>query len=218
FGAFVDLGGVDGLVHISDLSHERINHGAKHVARHVSEGQKVSVKILRLDWDAGRISLGLKQLQADPLEAAASEIEEGAIVSGKVTKCLDFGAFIEVAPGVEGLCHISELEYRRVNNVTDVVQPGEVVQVKVLKVDPNDRKISLSIKQTKEAPQREGGKGRGGRGGRDDRDPSEILKETPELRRLREKAKQREKDAKKGRPGGLGDAGGMGIGLGDLKL
>jgi len=217
FGAFVDLGGIDGLVHISDLSHDRVNHGAKHVARHVSEGQKVTVKILKLDWDAGRISLGLKQLQSDPLEAAASEIEEGAIVSGKVTKCLDFGAFIEVAPGVEGLCHISELEYRRVNAVTDVVQPGEVVQVKVLKVDPSDRKISLSIKQTKEAPQREGGgkgRGRGGRGGRDDRDPSEILKETPELRRLREKAKQ--KQAKGG--GGLGDAGGMGMGLGDLKL
>ncbi len=219
FGAFVDIGGVDGLVHINDLSHNRVNHGAKGVAEHVSEGQKVTVQILKLDWDANRIGLGLKQLQADPFSAAASEVVEGAQLSGKVTKILDFGAFVEVAPGVEGLVHISELEWRRVNDVHEVLTENEVVQVQVLKVDPEDRKISLSIKQLKERPQQSGGGGggrKGGKGGRgrDDRDPAEILKETPQLRRMREQAKKNK--PKTG--GGIGDAGGLGIGLGDLKL
>ncbi len=217
FGAFIDLGGVDGLVHLNDLSHERVNHGAKNVARHVSEGQKVRVQIVKLDWDANRISLGLKQLQADPFASAANEVVEGATLTGKVTNIMEFGAFVEVAPGVEGLVHISELDWKRVQKVEDVVQKGEVITVKVLKVDTDTRKISLSVKQTKDAPPREGGGGRGrggGRGGRDDRDPSEILKETPQLRRLREQAKKRESKG----AGGLGDAGGLGLGLGDLKL
>lgn len=220
FGAFVDLGGVDGLIHLNDLAHERINHGAKNIARHISEGQKVTVQILKLDWEANRIGLGLKQLAADPFSTAAAEIVEGAEVTGKVTKILEFGAFVEVAPGVEGLVHISELDWRRVGDVHEVLQENEVVQVKVLKVDPDDRKISLSIKQLKDRPQQQGGGGgRGGKGGRgrgdrDDRTPDEILKETPELRRLREQAK---KQKPKG-GGGLGQAGGMGMGLGDLKL
>ncbi|MDF1809364.1 MAG: S1 RNA-binding domain-containing protein [Phycisphaerales bacterium] len=219
FGAFVDIGGVDGLIHINDLSHDRVNHGAKGVAQHVSEGQKVTVQILKIDWEANRIGLGLKQLQADPFTAAASEVVEGAEMTGKVTKILDFGAFIEVAPGIEGLVHISELEWRRVNDVNEVLTENEVVQVKVLKVDSDDRKISLSIKQLKDRPQQQGGggRGRGGKGGgrgRDDRDPAEILKETPQLRRLREQSK---KSKPKG-GGGIGNAGGLGIGLGDLKL
>tara|TARA_R110002072_G_scaffold150953_2_gene299775 strand:- start:9225 stop:10592 length:1368 start_codon:yes stop_codon:yes gene_type:complete len=229
FGAFVDIGGIDGLIHINDLSHNRVNHGAKGVAEHVSEGQKVTVQILKLDWEANRIGLGLKQLAADPYKAAMSEVVEGAQLSGKVTKILDFGAFVEVAPGVEGLVHISELEWRRVGDVSEVLTENEVVQVLVLKVDPDDRKISLSIKQLKERPQQEGGGGnkggggggggRGGRGGRggggrDDRDPAEILKETPQLRRLREQAKK----SKPKSGGGIGNAGGLGIGLGDLKL
>ncbi len=218
FGAFVDIGGVDGLVHINDLSHNRVNHSAKGVAEHVTEGQKVTVQILKLDWEANRIGLGLKQLQADPFTAAASEVVEGAQMSGKVTKILEFGAFVEVAPGVEGLVHISELEWRRVNDVHEVLTENEVVQVQVLKVDPEDRKISLSIKQLKERPQQSGGggRGKGGKGGRgrDDRDPAEILKETPQLRRMREQAKKNKPKA----GGGIGDAGGLGIGLGDLKL
>ncbi len=221
FGAFVDLGGVDGLVHISDLSHDRINHGAKNIARHVSEGQKVRVQILKLDWDSNRISLGVKQLQADPFEAAASEVVEGAELTGKVTKILEFGAFVEVAPGIEGLVHISELDWKRVAKVDDVVQANEVVQVKVLKVDPESRKVSLSIKALKdrpEAPRGGGGRGRGGRGERDDRSPEEILKETPQMRRMREQAQAREKEQGKKKGGGLGEAGGLGLGLGDLKL
>ncbi|GJM18357.1 MAG: hypothetical protein DHS20C14_05700 [Phycisphaeraceae bacterium] len=223
FGAFVDLGGVDGLVHLNDLSHERVNHGAKNVARHVSEGQKVRVQIVKLDWDANRISLGLKQLQADPFASAASEVVDGATLTGKVTNITEFGCFVEVAPGVEGLVHISELDWKRVDKVEDVVQKNEVITVKVIKVDTDTRKISLSIKQTKDAPPREGGggggRGRGGgRGGRDDRDPSEILKETPQLRRMREQAKKRDKTEGPKTGGGLGSAGGLGLGLGDLKL
>ncbi len=224
FGAFVDLGGIDGLVHINDISHSRVNHGAKGVAEHVTEGQKVRVQILKIDWEANRIGLGLKQLQEDPYTAAASEVVEGAQVSGKVTKILDFGAFVEVAPGVEGLIHISELDWRRVGDVNEVLTENEVIQVLVLKVDSEDRKISLSIKQLKERPEQQGGgqggggRGRGGkgggRGGRDDRDPAEILKETRQLRRMREQAQK----TKPKSGGGIGSAGGLGIGLGDLKL
>tara|TARA_R110002072_G_scaffold8654_5_gene43461 strand:- start:527 stop:1951 length:1425 start_codon:yes stop_codon:yes gene_type:complete len=215
FGAFVDLGGVDGLIHINDLSHERINHGAKNIERFLSEGQKVSVQILKLDWDENRIGLGMKQLQADPFSAVASEVVEGAEVSGKVTKIMDFGAFVEVAPGVEGLVHISELDWKRVNAVSDVVQEGEVVQVKVLAVNPEDKKISLSIKQLKDRPQQAGGGG--GRGGRGGRDEAMVREETPELRRMREQAKKQNKGGSK-KGGGLGSSGSMGMGLGDLKL
>lgn len=224
FGAFVDLGGVDGLIHLNDLSHDRVNHGAKSVAKHVSEGQKVTVQVLKIDWDANRISLGMKQLQADPFASAKEEVVEGAVLTGKVTSLTDFGCFVEVAPGVEGLVHISELDYKRVNKVDDVVKKDEVVQVKVLKVDPETRKISLSIKQTKDAPAAPGGAGPGrgrggkGRGDRDDRDPAEILKETPQLRRMREQAKARDKAKGPSGSGGLGNVGGLGMGLGDLKL
>ncbi len=225
FGAFVDLGGVDGLIHINDLAHERINHGAKNIERFVSEGQKVSVQILKLDWDENRIGLGMKQLQADPFSAVASEVVEGAEITGKVTKIMDFGAFVEVAPGVEGLVHISELDWKRVGAVGDVVQEGEVVQVKVLSVNAEDHKISLSVKQLKDRPQQEGGGGggggrggKGGRGGRGGREEA-VVKETPELRAMLNQSKKTTNAtgaSKKG--GGLGDGGGMGMGLGDLKL
>lgn len=207
FGAFVDLGGIDGLVHISDLTHDRVHMGEKNVARHVKEGEQVRVQVLKLDWDANRISLGIKQLVDDPFRNAASEIVEGAEINGRVTKIMEFGAFVEVAPGVEGLVHISELDWRRVGNVADVLKQDEVVPVKVLKIDPDSRRISLSIKQTKPRPeQAEGGeaatqdrpaqkrpKGIPDRSGfrrgqeRDTRSPDEILKETPAMRRLREK-------------------------------
>lgn len=248
FGAFVDLGGVDGLIHLNDLSHDRVNHGAKNVSRHVTEGQTVRVQIIKIDWDANRISLGLKQLHADPF-ASAAEVIEGAVLTGKVTSIADFGCFIEVAPGVEGLVHISEIDYKRINKVEDAVQLGEIVQVRVLKVDQQGRRVSLSIKQAKAPPEPVarpegqgagggggpggprgggggggfgggfgGGRGRGGRVERDTRTPDEILKETPALRRMREEAKKKAaKEAERGK-GGLGSAGGLGIGLGDLRL
>ncbi len=181
FGAFVDIGGIDGLVHVSDLSHDRIGQGENAVRKVVKEGQQVRVEILKIDWENQRIGLGMKQLQADPFTEKVGEIEEGAEVSGRVTKIMDFGAFVEVAPGVEGLVHISELDHKRVKAVSDAVKPDEVVNVKVLSIEPGKRRISLSIKALKPAPA--GAKGKGERGPSAD----EILKETPQLRRLREK-------------------------------
>jgi len=205
FGAFVDVGGIDGLVHISDLSHDRVGHGIKAVERHVKVGQKVNVQILQLDWDKGRISLGLKQLQADPFREAASDITEGSEVNGRVKRITEFGAFIEIAPGVEGLCHISELEWRRVRHPSEVVKEDEVVQAKVLKLDPDSRKISLSLKALKESPRNQ-----------QDRKAEEIRGEdSRQMRRLREEHQKKAKQKSTGK-GGLGDFGGMG--LGDLKL
>jgi len=202
FGAFVDLGGVDGLVHISDLSYDRV----RKVEDVVKEGDPVRVKVLKLDWDKDRISLGLKQAQEDPFKAAAEEVKPGETVTGKVTKILEFGALVEVTPGVEGLVHISELAWKRVNRVDSVVKADEVVQVKVLDVDPEKRRISLSIKQTQEAPASARGRDAG-------RTEEEIRRETPAQRRLREQAKQREQK----KAGGLGDHGSLGgMGLGDL--
>ncbi|MCB9845716.1 MAG: S1 RNA-binding domain-containing protein [Phycisphaeraceae bacterium] len=242
FGVFVDLGGMDGLVHVSDLTHRRVPASEKAIGQIVSEGQRVTVQILKLDLDANRISLGMKQLEEDPFSAASDQVVEGAELTGRVKNITEFGVFVEVAAGVEGLVHISELDWKRVGHPADVVKPDEVLQVKVLKVDPDSKKISLSVKALKEAPAREprpgapdgkggtpGGRpggpggGRGGFGGggrgkrdrfeRDTRTPEEIKKETPEFRRLKEQAKQKNKG------GGLGDLGGaLGEGLGSLKL
>ncbi|MBL8744952.1 MAG: S1 RNA-binding domain-containing protein [Phycisphaerae bacterium] len=211
FGAFVDIGGIDALLHVSDLSHDRV---AK-VEDVLKEGQKITVKILKLDWETKRHALGLKQLTEDPWAAAVKDVVEGAVVTGKVTKLAEFGAFIEVAAGVEGLAHISELAWKRVDKTSDVVQPNKVVKVKVLRIDPQTKKISLSIKQAMERPADEGGPRRGGRnrGEEDTRKPEEILKETPAFRRLKEQAKLQHKGPLKN---GLGS--GLGMGLGDLKL
>lgn len=225
FGAFVDIGGVDALLHVSDMSHDRVNKPETIV----KVGDTVKAKILKLDWENNRHKLGLKQMAPDPWDAALSQIAEGEVVSGRVTKLMEFGAFVEITEGVEGLVHISELSWQRVAKTSDAIQPNTVVQVKVLKVDKDARKISLSVKQTKDAPTRDGagpGGGRGGPGGGgrgrgrrgeevDTRTPEEILKETPALRRLREKAKATHKSGGKG---GLGSSGGLGTGLGDLSL
>ncbi|MFW5652742.1 MAG: 30S ribosomal protein S1 [Planctomycetota bacterium] len=146
FGAFVDLGGVDGLIHISDLAYERVNKADEVV----KEGEKVTVRVLKLDPDNERIGLGLKQRQADPFESVNNTVNEGDVVSGKVTRITTFGAFVELQPGVEGLVHISQLAHERVNRVSQVVSEGEIVQVKVLEVDPESRRIGLSIKALKE--------------------------------------------------------------------
>ena len=210
FGAFVDIGGIDGLLHVSDLSHDRV----KKVEDVVKEGDKVTVKILKLDWENRRHSLGLKQLQEDPWAAAIKDLKEGETTSGRVTKLAEFGCFVELAPGVEGLVHISELAWSRVQKVSDVVQPNKVVKVKVLKIEAGgSKKISLSIKQTTEPPVSDRGPRRDKRE-EDTRKAEEILKETPQLRRMREAAKLKHgKDLKSG----LG-SGNLGMGLGDLKL
>ncbi|MCC6677768.1 MAG: S1 RNA-binding domain-containing protein [Phycisphaerales bacterium] len=194
FGAFVDIGGVDGLVHLSDMTYDRAGFGEKAVAKYVTEGQKVTVRILKLDWEQDRISLGIKQVQGDPFATAINAITEGAEITGRVTKILEFGAFIEVQPGVEGLVHISELDHKRVARVDDVVKQDEIVRAKVLKVDPETRRISLSLKALKPLPEISLGSGKPGAGGRKGRgeggrSAEEILKETPALRRMREQAR-----------------------------
>ena len=145
FGAFVDIGGIDGLVHISDLSWERV-HKVEDV---VKPGDSVRVQVLGIetDHDPPRISLGMKQLGADPFTAAAGELSEGALCTGTVTRLEAFGAFVEVSPGVEGLVHISEMAHERVNRPSQIVKVGQVVNVQVLSVDPGRQRISLSMKK-----------------------------------------------------------------------
>ncbi|MHC4416559.1 MAG: 30S ribosomal protein S1 [Planctomycetota bacterium] len=151
YGAFADLGGIDGLIHISDLCHERI----KHPAEKVKEGDEVQVQVLKIDpdHDPPRISLGMKQCVADPYHATTAELVEGQTVTGRVTRIMPFGAFVEIAPGVEGLVHISQLSEERVQKVGQVVKPNEIITVKVLDIDPRNRRISLSLRAVKKDQQ-----------------------------------------------------------------
>jgi small subunit ribosomal protein S1 len=145
FGAFIDVGGVDGLVHIGDLSWDRV----RKVEDVVKVGDSVRVQVLGIetDRDPPRVSLGMKQLGTDPFTAAAGELSEGAVVSGTVTRLETFGAFVQIASGVEGLVHISELSHERVHKPSQIVKVGEVVQVQVLSVDQGKQRVSLSIKR-----------------------------------------------------------------------
>jgi len=146
FGAFVDLDGMDGLIHISELSWSHVNHPSE-----VLEiGQKVEVKVLDIDRERQRISLGLKQTQADPWQQVLESYNEGDVVSGKVTKVVTFGAFVEILPGVEGLVHISELAQHHVENPREVVSQGDTVNVRILEVDAERRRLSLSLKRVDE--------------------------------------------------------------------
>jgi small subunit ribosomal protein S1 len=142
FGAFVDLGGVDGLLHISEMSWTRVQDPNQIV----QPGQGVKVVVLKLDREGRKVGLGLKQLTASPWDTAAANYPPNTVVNGKVTRLMEFGAFVELEPGLEGLVHISELATQRVRRVADVVQPGQEVKVVVLRVDPAARKISLSLK------------------------------------------------------------------------
>jgi small subunit ribosomal protein S1 len=146
FGAFVDLGGIDGLVHISELSWSHVNHPSEVV----SVGDKVEVQVLEVDLDRERISLGLKQTQDDPWKQLVKGFEIGTLVSGKVTKIVPFGAFVEIGDGVEGLVHISEMAKGHVEKAEDVVAVGKEVQVKIMDVDVERRRISLSLRAANE--------------------------------------------------------------------
>ena len=146
FGAFVDLDGMDGLIHISELSWSHVNHPSE-----VLEiGQKVNVKVLDIDRDRQRISLGLKQTQTDPWQQVLESYQEGDVVEGKVTKVVTFGAFVEILPGVEGLVHISELAQHHVENPREVVSQGDTVNVRILEVDAERRRLSLSLKRVED--------------------------------------------------------------------
>jgi small subunit ribosomal protein S1 len=143
FGAFVDLDGIDGLIHISELSWSHVNHPSEVV----SIGDDVRIKVLDIDRDRQRISLGLKQTQEDPWQRVISTHRGGDVLEGTVTKVVAFGAFVEILPGVEGLVHISELADHHVENPSEVVEPGAKLNVKILEIDEERRRLSLSIKR-----------------------------------------------------------------------
>jgi small subunit ribosomal protein S1 len=147
FGAFVDLGGVDGLVHVSELSWKHIDHPSEVV----EVGQEVTVEVLDVDMDRERVSLSLKATQEDPWQQFARTHQIGQVVPGKVTKLVPFGAFVRVDEGIEGLVHISELAERHVEIPEQVVQVGDEIFVKVIDIDLERRRISLSLKQANEA-------------------------------------------------------------------
>lgn len=146
FGAFVDLDGIDGLIHISELSWSHVNHPSEVVAI----GDTVRIKVLDIDRDRQRISLGLKQTQEDPWQRVISAHRPGDVLGGSVTKVVAFGAFVEILPGVEGLVHISELADHHVESPSEVVEPGATLDVKILEIDEERRRLSLSIKQVEE--------------------------------------------------------------------
>lgn len=147
FGAFVDIGGVEGLVHISQISHQRVNDPADVLA----EGQTVQVQVLEIQnlgmGRSERISLSIKALAQDPWPTHAAQLEPGSDIEGTVTRLVDFGVFVELLPGIEGLIHISELANRRVIHPREILNEGERINVKVLDVDLNRRRISLSLRQ-----------------------------------------------------------------------
>jgi small subunit ribosomal protein S1 len=146
FGAFVDLDGIDGLIHISELSWSHVTHPSEIL----EIGQKVRVKVLDIDRDRQRISLGLKQTQTDPWQQVLDHYHQDDVVHGRVTKAVTFGAFVEIVPGVEGLVHISELAAHHVENPREVVQNGQDVLVKIIEIDAERRRLSLSIKRVEE--------------------------------------------------------------------
>ncbi|QHJ71121.1 30S ribosomal protein S1 [Planococcus halotolerans] len=146
FGAFVDIGGVDGLVHISQLSHEHIDQ----VSDAVTEGQEVKVKVLSVDRDAERISLSIKDTLPGPWDSIEEKAPKGSVHTGKVKRLVSYGAFVEVLPGVEGLVHISQIAHKHIATPNEVISEGDEVQVKVLDVNKEDKRLSLSIKELQE--------------------------------------------------------------------
>jgi small subunit ribosomal protein S1 len=145
YGAFVDLGGIDGLLHVTDIAWRRVNHPTEVV----SIGQTVKVKIIKINHETHRISLGMKQLQGDPWEGIEGKYPVGAKVTGRVTNITDYGAFVELEPGIEGLVHVSEMSWTKKNlHPGKIVSTSQEVEVAILEVDPVKRRISLGLKQT----------------------------------------------------------------------
>jgi len=153
FGAFIDLGGVDGLLHVSEMSWGRIQHPSEVL----HEGQEIDVKVLRLDRERGRISLGYKQVLPNPWDTVEQRYPVNSVAHGKVVRLATFGAFVELEPGVDGLVHISQLADHHVTRPGEVVSVGDEVDVKVLRVDPVERRVSLSLREAGEfqTPKRE---------------------------------------------------------------
>jgi small subunit ribosomal protein S1 len=165
FGAFVDLEGIDGLIHISELSWQHVDHPSEVV----EVGEEVEVKVLEVDRDRERISLGLKQTRKDPWQEIVEEVNVGEQIKGRVTKLVSFGAFVEVAEGVEGLIHISELAEHHVETPDEIVRSGDEVEARIIDVDAKRRRLSLSLRPKRE--EREDRADRPPRRERDDRPP-----------------------------------------------
>lgn len=147
FGAFVDIGGIDGLVHISQLSHNHVDHPSEVV----NVGDPVQVKVLSVDRDNERVALSIKEMVPGPWEDVENNVQKGAILEGKVTKIVSYGAFVEVLPQVEGLVHISQISTKHIKTPHEVLKEGDIVQVKVLDVNEKEKRLSLSIKELEES-------------------------------------------------------------------
>jgi small subunit ribosomal protein S1 len=155
FGAFVDLGGIDGLLHVSDISWSRVANPEDVL----TVGQEIEAKVLKVDAESRRISLGLKQLQPEPWETAAGRYKAGERITGTVTRLMDFGAFVELEPGIEGLIHVSEMSWvKKVRRAGDVLKSGDTVEAVILSVNPAERRISLGLKQALGDPWADAGK------------------------------------------------------------
>jgi small subunit ribosomal protein S1 len=149
YGAFVDLGGIDGLLHVTDVSYKRVNHPSEVL----NIGDTVKVQIIRINRETQRISLGMKQLESDPWEGAAAKYPIGGVFRGRVTNITEYGAFVELEPGIEGLVHVSEMSWTKKNvHPGKIVSTSQEVDVKVLEVDGEKRRISLGLKQAQENP------------------------------------------------------------------
>ena len=145
YGAFIDLGGIDGLLHISDMAYARVAKPEDVL----TVGQELQVKVLKIDHETKKLSLGLKQLQPEPWETAPARLLIGQRVTGKVTRLMDFGAFVEIEPGLEGLIHISEMAWnKKVRHPSDILKPGDTVDAVILSVKPEEKRIALGLKQT----------------------------------------------------------------------
>ncbi|XBP66120.1 30S ribosomal protein S1 [Bacillus velezensis] len=148
FGAFVDIGGIDGLVHISQLSHSHVEKPSDVV----EEGQDVKVKVLSVDRDNERISLSIKETLPGPWSQIGEKVKQGDVLEGKVRRLVSFGAFVEILPGVEGLVHISQISNKHIGTPHEVLEEGQTVKVKVLDVNESEERISLSMRELEEAP------------------------------------------------------------------
>lgn len=148
YGAFVDIGGIDGLLHISEISWGKL----KHPQEVLTIGQKINVKVLSMNEEKGKISLGLKQNQPEPWSVIDTTYEVGQVIEGKVVQIKEYGAFVELEPGLDGLVHISEVAHKRVGNISDELEVGQTVSAKILEIDKDRKRISLSIRETIEPP------------------------------------------------------------------
>ncbi|MDQ3924690.1 MAG: 30S ribosomal protein S1 [Actinomycetota bacterium] len=210
FGAFVDLEGIDGLIHISELSWNHVDHPSEVV----EVGEEVQVKVLEVDRDRERISLGLKQTRKDPWQEIVERVNVGETINGRVTKLVSFGAFVEVAEGVEGLIHISELADHHVETPDEIVRSGDEVEARIIDVDAKRRRLSLSLRPKKEEREEEGD--REDRPRREDRFRRDY--DEPRGSRDRERDRDRDKDRDRGDRVGDGLRTGVFDKLSDLDL